>query len=88
VRDVTAANPADIFDLSDKGRIEAGRDADLVLVDPDASREIRGDDLHSKCGWTPFEGMAGVFPELTMVRGTVVWDGEEFDEHDGENVRA
>jgi len=88
VRDVTAANPADIFDLPQKGKVEAGRDADLVLVDPGDSREIRGDDLHSKCGWTPFEGMTGVFPELTLVRGTVVWDGEAFADHDGENVRA
>jgi len=88
VRDVTAANPADIFDLPQKGKVEAGRDADLVLVDPGDSREIRGNDLHSKCGWTPFEGMTGVFPELTLVRGTVVWDGEDFTEHDGENVRA
>jgi dihydroorotase len=88
VRDVTATNPADVFDLPRKGRIEAGRDADLVLVDPEASREIRGDDLHSNCEWTPFEGKRGVFPEWTMVRGTVVWDGEAFGDHDGENVRA
>ncbi|WP_232700328.1 dihydroorotase [Halobacterium wangiae] len=88
VRDVTAANPAAIFDLPRKGRIEAGRDADLVLVDPDDSREIRGADCHSNCGWTPFEGMEGVFPEWTMVRGTVVWDGETFVDHAGENVRS
>lgn len=88
VRDVTAANPAAIFDLPRKGRIEAGRDADLVLVDPDATTEIRGGDLHSNCEWTPFEGMDGVFPELTMVRGSVVWDGESVRDHDGENVRA
>jgi dihydroorotase len=87
VRDVTAANPAGIFDLPRKGRVEAGRDADLVLVDPEDAREIRGDDLHSKCEWTPFEGTQGVFPELTMVRGTVVWDGESFADHGGENVR-
>jgi len=87
VRDVTAANPAEIFDLPQKGRIEAGRDADLVLVDPEASREIRGEDLHSNCEWTPFERKRGVFPEWTMVRGTVVWDGETVTEFDGENVR-
>jgi len=73
VRDVTAANPAAIFDLPRKGKIEAGRDADLVLVDPDAARGIRGADLHSNCGWTPFEGRRGVFPEWTMVRGEVVY---------------
>ncbi|MFC7044401.1 dihydroorotase [Halobacteriaceae archaeon GCM10025711] len=92
VRDLTAANVARIFDLPRKGRVEAGRDADLVLVDPDASREIRGDDLHSKCGWTPFEGRQGVFPTWTMVRGTVVYDadadGEAFGDAVGENVRV
>ncbi|WP_323192076.1 dihydroorotase [Halostella sp. PRR32] len=91
VRDLTAANPAEIFDLPNKGRIEAGRDADLVLFDPDDVHEIQGDDLHSKCGWTPFEGRQGVFPELTLVRGEVVYDtrdGEAFGEGVGENVRA
>ena len=73
VRDLTAANPARIFDCPRKGRIEAGRDADLVLVDPDDVREIHGADLHSKCGWTPFEGWTGVFPQWTMVRGRVVF---------------
>ncbi|NEU58848.1 dihydroorotase [Halorussus sp. MSC15.2] len=77
VRDLTAANPADVFGLTRKGAVEQGLIADLVLVDPDDSREIRGEDLHSKCGWTPFEGMAGVFPELTIVRGSVVWADEE-----------
>jgi dihydroorotase len=92
VRDLTAANPADVFDLPAKGSVEAGADADLVLVDPEASREIRGDDLHSNCGWTPFEGKQGVFPRLTMVGGRVVYerdeDGERFaDGAAGENVR-
>jgi dihydroorotase len=91
VRDVTARNPARIFGLSRKGRISEGADADLVLVDPDDVREIRGEDLHSRCGWTPFEGSEGVFPELTMVRGTVVYerdgDDERFGEAVGENVR-
>ena len=89
VRDVTAANVASVFDLPRKGRVAEGYDADLVLVDPAQSRVIRGDDLHSKCGWTPFEGMAGVFPSLTMVRGTVVYEDGEFPSGAvGENVRA
>ena len=92
VRDLTSTTPADVFDLPDKGRIEPGADADLVLVDPDSPRDIRGDDLHSKCGWTPFEGFSGVFPDLTLVRGRVVYersDGDErFGEAAGENVRT
>ena len=88
VRDVTATNVAEIFGLPRKGRVAEGYDADLVLVDPEDERKILGDDLHSKCGWTPFEGLSGVFPVLTMVRGEIVYDGEEVvGEPIGENVR-
>ena len=94
VRDVVAANPASIFGLDRKGRIEEGRDADLVLVDLTNPREIEAAALHSRCGWTPFEGSQGVFPELTTVRGEVTYErdpvtgAEEFGESVGRNVRA
>ncbi|WP_253736639.1 dihydroorotase [Halohasta salina] len=99
VRDLVAHNPAKIFDLDSKGRIEPGYDADLTLVDPDDAREIRGGETHTKCDWTPFEGRLGVFPELTMVRGEVVYertpgdgndrsgDAEAFGDVQGRNVR-
>ncbi|MEF8840148.1 MAG: dihydroorotase [Haloarculaceae archaeon] len=73
VRDATAANPAERFGLDRKGRIESGRDADLVLVDPEEPRPIHGPDLHSRCGWSPFEAFEGVFPEWTMLRGRFVY---------------
>ncbi|MFQ3476387.1 dihydroorotase [Halonotius sp. F2-221B] len=100
VVDLVARNPADIFDLDSKGQIEPGYDADLVLVDPDNPQAIHDDDIHSKSGWTPFEGRRGVFPELTLVRGQVVYertpserhgrgeDDEQFGDVDGQNVRA
>jgi len=98
VRDLTAANPDEVFDLSEKGRIAEGYHADLVVVDPEQTHEICGDRLHTRCDWTPFEGWAGVFPELTMVRGTVIYerdpedrpggDSERFAEPVGENVRT
>ncbi|WP_254273083.1 dihydroorotase [Haloarcula marina] len=91
VRDLTAANPADVFDVPQKGAVEPGKDADLVLVDVTETTEIRADDLHTDCGWTPFEGFEAVFPEWTMVRGTTVYErdpgGDVFYGHEGENVR-
>lgn len=90
VRDLTAANPADIFGLSDRGTVQEGNYADLVLVDPDAVTEIRAEELHTKCTWTPFEGWEGIFPEWTMVRGGLVFDrdaDEPFGDPRGENVR-
>nr|WP_181684777.1 dihydroorotase [Halorhabdus salina] len=91
IRDLTAANPAALFDLPNKGRIAPGFDADLVLVAPDDTREIHGEALHTNCDWTPFEGWQAVFPEFTMVRGTIVHersdDGKQFDDHQGRNVR-
>ncbi|MBV0924394.1 dihydroorotase [Halomicroarcula limicola] len=91
VRDLTAANPAEVFDVPQKGAIEPGKDADLVLVDTTETTEIRGEALHTDCGWTPFEGFEGIFPEWTMVRGTTVYerdsDEDVFYGHQGENVR-
>ena len=63
-----SSRPAEIIGIN-KGRIAVGMDADLIAVDIKDSRKIRADGLHSKCGWTPYEGMMGVFPIATFVRG-------------------
>jgi len=89
LRDLTAANPAEIFGLERKGRVAEGYDADLALFDTGHATPVRGADLHTKCDWTPFEGREAVFPEWTTVRGTVVYErGEGFADHDGQNVRT
>lgn len=97
VVELVAHNPASIFGLDSKGRIEPGYDADLVVVDPDDATEIRGENTHSKCGWTPFAGKQGVFPQLTMVRGEIVAERAAESTGDtatvgtaavGENVRS
>jgi dihydroorotase len=74
--DALSARPAQIFQLASKGSIEMGKDADLVIVDTKATREIKADRLHSRADWTPYEGREGIFPQMTLVRGVVVYDGE------------
>ena len=49
-------NPARRYGLYTKGTIEAGYDADLVLVDPDRSWVVRAGDSESTQEYTPFEG--------------------------------
>ncbi|WP_434521618.1 dihydroorotase [Halorubrum sp. AS12] len=94
VRDVVAANPAETFGLDRKGRVAEGRDADLVLVDTADPREIEAAALHSAPAWTPFEGLRGVFPEVTLVRGEVVYERDpatgaaSFGDPVGRNVRG
>jgi dihydroorotase-like cyclic amidohydrolase len=50
-------NPAKTYGLwPRKGRLAAGSDADLVLVDPSARRTLSHATVLSKAGWTPFDG--------------------------------
>ena len=53
-----------------RGRSRSGRDADLVLLDPDAQHEIRQADLSHTSDYTPYEGMPviGAIREV-LVRG-------------------
>ena len=74
--DALATGPARIFGLSRKGAIEIGKDADLVIVDPKAITRINAERLHSRADWTPFEGFDAIFPKTTLVRGSVVYDGD------------
>jgi dihydroorotase len=49
-------NPARIFNLRGKGRIAAGYDADLTLIDMKKEWTVDGTELLTKCRWSPFEG--------------------------------
>lgn len=49
------SNPNRIFGLGKKEIIE-GAPANLILVDPKKEWTIKAKELHSKCGWTPYEG--------------------------------
>ena len=60
--------PAELFGLA-KGEIEVGKDADLMVVDPKNVVTIKERNLHSKCGWTPYEGFEAIFPTAVFLRG-------------------
>lgn len=73
--------PALIWDIMEKGRIEVGYDADLVLVDMNKTQVIRSPNMETKCRWTPFEGREVTgWPVRTWVCGKEVYRDGKFDE--------
>jgi dihydroorotase len=71
-----------IFSIKDKkGAIKEGFDADLVIIDPEYHGKIEAKNLHSKCGWSSYEGWDIVGRvEKTIVGGAVVFENENFFE--------
>ncbi len=70
--DALCRRPARLFGLPGKGALRIGGDADVVVVDPGEVRRVRGERLHTKCGWSPFEGWEAIFPRAVFLRGTLV----------------
>ena len=87
--ELTSAGPQRVFGLSAKGRIAAGYDADLTVVDLKARWTIEESWLASRCGWSPFTGKALTGKPIgTIVRGhKVMWDGTLADAAIGEPIR-
>ena len=72
--------PARVWDIVDKGRIEVGYDADLVLVDMNREHTILDEEQETKCGWTPWHGtkLTGL-PVRTWVMGREVFRDGKID---------
>ena len=60
------------------GRLSVGHRANLLVVDFRARRRIRGEQLRSPCGWSPFEGAEAVFPQEHWRDGERIVDGGEY----------
>ncbi|GFP18542.1 dihydropyrimidinase [Candidatus Hakubella thermalkaliphila] len=71
---LVATNPAKLFGLyPQKGTVEMGSDADIVIFDPKKKVTVDWRDLVSKCDWTPYQGMELTgYPVITILRGEVI----------------
>lgn len=67
--------PAECFQVKDRGYLDEGMYADVVVVDPDAVWQVRREGLLYQCGWSPLEGreMHGLV-EMTFVNGTLAFE--------------
>jgi dihydropyrimidinase len=75
---LTAFNPARLFGLTPKGRMEVGADADIALWDPAKRVTLTNEVMQHAIDYTPYEGREVTgWPVLTMRRGAVVMrDGQ------------
>lgn len=79
VVELCCTNPARIFGLKAKGSIAIGKDADLVIYNPDDKLTITNDRMHSNCDHTIWEGVTVFgYPEKTFSRGRLVYDRGTF----------
>ncbi|WP_320047575.1 dihydroorotase family protein [uncultured Ilyobacter sp.] len=85
--EVMSENPAKIFNIKNKGKIKVGYDADFVELDMDQERIIEREEVVSKCGWSPYEGLkTGGTVLTTIVRGEIVYKNGNFKNKIGREV--
>jgi len=75
----TSENPARIYGIFPrKGSFLPGSDGDLTIIDLKKKWKIRGGDLVTACGWTPYEGFEtqGMATDVFVRGETVLEDGE------------
>jgi dihydropyrimidinase len=77
--ELLSAGPARIYGVPNKGAVQVGYDADLVVLDPQEEYVMHGSDQFLPVGFTVYEGMKFTGrPTLTISRGTVVVDHGQF----------
>lgn len=72
VVDALSINPAQLIGLGDRGALEPGMRADFAVYDLKQTTKVAADALHTRCGWTPFEGRNAIFPSHTYLAGKPV----------------
>ena len=86
VAELVSWNPSRRFGLLNKGDIDLGYDADLVLLDPEQQWTIQAANSFSTQGYTPFEGINVTGKvQATFLRGQMVFaKGEIVGERQGQ----
>ena len=67
--------PALLYKISKRGFLKEGYFADIVLVDKNIPYTVRTENILSKCGWSPFDGVTfHNTVKQTYVNGNLVYD--------------
>lgn len=79
IAEVAARNPARRFAIANKGAIAAGKDADLVIIDPAETRTLQPEDLFQRHRSSPYTGthFRGAVMQ-TILRGHTIFQDCRF----------
>ncbi|MDC2983944.1 dihydroorotase [Candidatus Pelagibacter sp.] len=71
-------NPVSVFGIKNKGFIKKDYDADFTIIDMNRTIEIKNENIHSKCGWSPFDGYKFKgSPVYTIISGDIKMKQDE-----------
>ncbi len=71
-------NPVSVFGIKNKGFIKKDYDADFTIIDMNRTIEIKNENIHSKCGWSPFDGYKFKgSPVYTIINGNIKMKEDE-----------
>lgn len=74
--------PARLFGVRDRGFLQPGCWADIVIVSPRKPWTVTPDVIRSRCGWSPMEGHRYRWRvERTLCNGHTVYDGRSVDDN-------
>ena len=78
IASVFSEKASEIYGL-DRGKIQPGYKADIVIFDIDKEFTVRNEDQFSKCGWSPYEGekLNGEI-EMVFVNGKLIYQQGKF----------
>jgi dihydroorotase len=83
---LTSTGPARILGIPPSG-FDPGDRADFALFRPEPE-PVEQERLHSRSGWTPYEGMPAIFPERVIVAGEIAYEHGLFKDVHGPWVRG
>lgn len=78
--ELMAHNPAQLFQVRQRGFLRKGYQADIVVVRPDTPWTVTEDNIQSKCKWSPMEGHEFQWSvQQTLCNGHLIYNKGVFD---------
>ena len=84
---LTSTNPANIFNIPNKGKIKKGYDADITVINMKETGKISIENIYTKAKYTPFENRDYVGSNImTINRGNIISQDNDVYKYDSKYI--